>query len=123
LTRIFTGRLGFDKVGGIIGATASIKDVVDNVQAQNPAPSRFIRIILEIAATFCVLISVSVGIFNLIPFPALDGGRIVFLLVEGIRRKPMNPEKEGMIHAVGLTLLLALMVVIIFKDALTLMFK
>ena len=62
------------------------------------------------------LLSVNIGIFNLIPFPALDGGRIFFLLIEMIRRKPIPPEKEGMIHFAGLVLLMLLMVFITSSD-------
>ena len=57
---------------------------------------------------------------NLLPFPALDGGRIVFLIVEGIRRKPINPKVEGYIHAAGMVLLLLLMLVVTCKDIFTL---
>ena len=53
---------------------------------------------------------------NLLPLPALDGGRLVFLIIEAIRRKPIDREKEGMVHAAGMFLLLALMVFIMFND-------
>lgn len=62
------------------------------------------------------LLAVNIGLFNLIPFPALDGGRIFFLLIEIICRKPIPAEKEGMIHAVGLILLLLLMVFVTTSD-------
>ena len=57
---------------------------------------------------------------NLLPLPALDGGRLVFLIIEAIRRKPINREIEGRIHFAGLMLLMALMVVIMFNDILKL---
>ncbi len=63
-----------------------------------------------------MLISLNLGIMNLLPLPALDGGRLVFLIIEGIRRKPVPPEKEGLVHAIGLMLLLGLIVVVSFKD-------
>ncbi len=63
-----------------------------------------------------MLISLNLGIMNLLPLPALDGGRLVFLIIEGIRRKPVPPEKEGLVHAIGLVLLLGLIVVVSFKD-------
>ena len=62
------------------------------------------------------LLSLNVGIMNLLPIPALDGGRLVFLIVEAIRRKPVLPEKEGMVHAIGLGLLFLLIIIITFKD-------
>ncbi len=63
-----------------------------------------------------VLLSVNLGIMNLLPLPALDGGRLVFMLVEVIRGKPVPPEKEGMVHFAGLVVLMALMVFIMYND-------
>ena len=53
---------------------------------------------------------------NLLPFPALDGGRIVFLIIEAIRRKPINPKYEGYVHTVGMVLLMMLMLFVAFSD-------
>lgn len=61
-------------------------------------------------------ISVNLGFFNLLPIPALDGSRIVFLLVELVRGKPIDPEKEGFIHFVGFILLISLMLLVTYKD-------
>ncbi len=65
---------------------------------------------------FSALISVNLGIMNLLPLPALDGGRIVFLAWEAISGKPVDPEKEGMVHFLGFVLLMILFVVILVKD-------
>ncbi len=62
------------------------------------------------------LLTINLGVFNLLPFPALDGGRVFFMVVELIRRKPIPPEKEGIVHAIGMILLLALVVFISFND-------
>lgn len=62
------------------------------------------------------ILSLNIGIMNLLPLPALDGGRLIFLVLEGIRRKPIPPEKEGMVHAAGLGLLLMLILFITYKD-------
>lgn len=61
-------------------------------------------------------LSINIGLFNLLPFPALDGSRLIFLGFEGLRGKPVDPSKENFIHIVGLALLLLLMVVITFQD-------
>ena len=53
---------------------------------------------------------------NLLPIPALDGGRLVFILIEALRGRPVDPEKEGMIHMAGMAVLMVLMVVILFND-------
>ena len=62
------------------------------------------------------IISLNLGIMNLLPIPALDGCRLIFLIIEAIRGKPVPPEKEGMVHGIGLVLLLVLMVLLVFKD-------
>ncbi len=62
------------------------------------------------------IISLNLGIINLLPLPALDGGRLLFLIIEAIRRKPVPPEKEGMVHAVGMALLLGLFVLLTYRD-------
>ena len=63
-----------------------------------------------------VLLSANLGVMNLLPFPALDGGRLVFLVIEAIRRKPINRQVEGGIHFAGLMLLMALMVFVMYND-------
>ncbi|MEO8607649.1 MAG: RIP metalloprotease RseP [Chloroflexota bacterium] len=65
---------------------------------------------------FIAVISVALGFFNLLPIPALDGGRIVFVLLEIVRGRPISPEREGIVHLVGLALLLSLSVLIILND-------
>ena len=58
----------------------------------------------------------NLGVMNLIPFPALDGGRLIFLFIEAIRGKRIPPEKEGMVHFAGFALLMILMVVVMYND-------
>ncbi len=96
------GRLGLNDMSGPVGITAAIGD----------AARQSLKNVLSIAC----LITVNLGIFNLFPLPALDGGRAVFLLLEMIRRKPVPAKYEGWIHAAGFALLLFLLVLISFKD-------
>lgn len=63
-----------------------------------------------------LLLTINLGILNLLPVPALDGGRLVFLLLEVIRGKPVPPEKEGMVHFIGLVFFMILMVLVFFND-------
>ena len=63
-----------------------------------------------------VLISINLGLMNLLPIPGLDGSRLVFGIVEVIRRKPVPPEKEAMVHLVGMVFLFGLMIFFTFKD-------
>lgn len=65
---------------------------------------------------FTAILSLNLAIINLLPLPALDGGRIIFLLLEGIRRKPVNPEKEGLVHFIGFVMLMMLSLIIAYRD-------
>ncbi len=78
--------------------------------------------LIYVIAQWILLLSASLGIMNLLPIPALDGGRLVFLIIELIRGKPIDPEKEGFINTIGLLVLMALMFVILFNDVFRLLF-
>lgn len=65
---------------------------------------------------FAAFLSINLGIINLLPIPALDGSRIVFAAVEAVRRKPMEPEKEGFIHWLGFMFLMLLIVIVTYND-------
>lgn len=105
LKDLVMGKYGLNSLQGPVGIVTVI--------SESAAESGFdIEFLLDIA----MLITVNVGIFNLLPLPALDGGRLVFLIVEAIRRKAMKPETEGMIHFVGFALLMLLMLVVTFND-------
>ena len=69
---------------------------------------------------WAILLSANLGVMNLLPIPALDGGRLIFLLVEAITRKRVNPNVEGMIHFAGFVLLMVLMVFVMFNDVMRL---
>ena len=69
------------------------------------------------------LITINLGIFNLLPIPALDGGRILFIIVEFIIRKPVPPKYEGMIHAIGFLLLILLMIYVTGNDIIRIFIK
>jgi len=101
-----TGRYGVESVSGPIGVT----------EALGEAASEGAEDLVYLA----VVISMNLGIMNLLPFPALDGGRLLFQMIELIRRKPVKPEIEGVIHFAGLVLLMILFVVITFKDIMSL---
>lgn len=102
LIDLISGKYGISAVSGPVGVTATIGKV---------AKSGLLDLLPIIA-----LITVNLGIFNLLPLPALDGGRLLFLLVEMIFRRPVPKKFEGFVHAAGLILLLGIMVIITFKD-------
>lgn len=104
---LFTRRYGFEAVSGPIGITKTISDVAKSGQKLN---------LLYIV----IVISINLGIMNLLPFPALDGGHLLLYLVEAVRRKPIKREVEGIINFIGLILILALAVVIAIKDVISL---
>lgn len=99
---LFTGRADLNQVSGPVGTTTAI--------------GQSVQLGLDSLLLVVALISINLGIVNLLPFPALDGGRILFLAIEAVRRKPMNQKVEVAFNAVGLILLLGLMAVITVKD-------
>ncbi len=113
---VWMGKLVFVSLGMIIRGQASVSDIsgpVGVVDAMNSqAQTGGLAALLYLAS----FISVNIGIMNLLPIPALDGGRIFFVLIEAIRRKPIPPEKEGIVHFVGLILLLGIMVFATWND-------
>lgn len=107
---LFSGGAKLTDLAGPVGTAGAIGQAAD-IGFQKSFISGFNNILSMMA-----LITVNLGIFNLLPLPALDGGRIVFLLIEFIRRKPVNPKYEGWVHAAGLALLVGLMLVVTFND-------
>ncbi|MEG0570496.1 MAG: M50 family metallopeptidase [Oscillospiraceae bacterium] len=99
---LFTGKVGLTDLSGPVGVGKVVTQVASNGLLN----------LLKITA----FITISVGMFNLLPFPALDGGRFVFLIIEAIRRKPANAKLEGTINAIGLGLLMVLMLFVTLKD-------
>ena len=104
---LITGKYGINDLSGPVGTMDIIGDAVAGA---NTSEGMMTLIMLV------VMITVNVGIFNLLPLPALDGGRLIFLLFEGIFRRPVPAKYEGMVHFIGLLLLLLLMVVVTFSD-------
>ena len=94
-----------------------------NVEAELVGPVGLVSIIGQVSRQgimnlllLAAYISINLGIVNLLPFPALDGGRIIFVIIEMIMGKPINKEKEGYVHFIGFAILMALMVFLVFKD-------
>ena len=110
LGMLLTGKAGIDDLSGPVGMVSMIGESV-NESKDYGAKSVFLTICLWI-----VLLSANLGVMNLLPIPALDGGRILFLIVEGIRGKPFNRNVEGMINFVFFILLIALMLFIMSRD-------
>ena len=102
----------------VTGPVGIVNMVGETVQESRQISARAVVLTL---ANWVLLLSSSLGIMNLLPIPALDGGRLVFLLIELVRGKPVDPEKEGMVHMAGMAVLMALMVLVLFNDIRNLM--
>ncbi len=113
LIGLITGKYGVQALSGPVGITAA---VTETIVGSGWSAFQILNYVLYITA----VISINLGIFNLIPFPALDGGRLLFLAIEGIRRKKINPDIEGKIHFVGIAFLMLLMLFVVCKDIITL---
>lgn len=100
---------GFNNLSGPVGIVTEVNNVVTT--------SKFLW---QDVLSMMALLTINLGVFNLLPIPALDGGRLVFLIIEAIRRKPIPADKEGMVHAIGFLLLIGLIIVITFKDVIKL---
>ena len=97
-----------------LSGPVGIVSAVDGVY-QEVAPAGLSVIILNLM-NIGILITANLGVMNLLPLPALDGGRLVFLIIEAIRGKRVSSDKEGMVHFAGFALLMVLMVVVMFND-------
>lgn len=104
---LVTGRYGMEAVSGPVGVTKALGEAAESG--------------ISDLVYLAVVISMNLGVMNLLPLPALDGGRLLFQLIEVVRRKPMRPEIEGYVHFAGLVMLMILMVVVAVKDIIGLM--
>lgn len=108
LMDLVTGKVGFDQLSGPVGVGTVIGE----------AAGLGIQQLLILVA----FLTINVGIFNLLPIPALDGGRLIFIIIEAIRKKPINRKYEAYIHAAGIIILFTLMILITGKDIIRLIF-
>ncbi|MBH0319811.1 RIP metalloprotease RseP [Bacillus cereus] len=102
LVKLVTGQFSINELSGPVGIYNLTDQVVDY---------GFTRV-LSLAA----VLSINLGLFNLLPVPALDGGRLFFFLIEALRGKPIDRQKEGMVHFIGFALLMLLMLVVTWND-------
>lgn len=110
LKLLVTGQIGFDQISGPVGIVSAVNTIYREAQPEG------LQIVLLNFFNLTVLISANLGVINLLPFPALDGGRLVFLFLEAARGKRIPPEKEGIVHFAGFAFLMILMAVVLFND-------
>ncbi len=110
LAMLVRGQVGLNDMSGPVGIVSAIGETYEESRSDG---WYYVTLNMMMMA---ILLSVNLGVMNLLPIPALDGGRLLFFLIEVIRGKAVPPEKEGMVHFVGFVLLMGLMVVILFND-------
>ena len=110
LAMLIQGEASKDDVSGPVGIAQVIGEVAEEATPYGPL------VLLLNLANIAMLLSVNLGVLNLLPLPALDGGRLVFMLIEAVRGKPIPPEKEGMVHFAGFVALMVLMVFVVYND-------
>lgn len=118
LLDLVKGKYSIRDLSGPVGIVDVIGDVIED-QTDKEKGIDWHALITQMLS-LGAFITINIGLFNLLPLPALDGGRMVFLIVEAIRGKPVPPEKEGMVHFIGILVLLALMVVVTISDVIKL---
>ncbi len=110
LAMLLQGQASVKDLSGPVGIAQMIDEVAEEAAPYGP------KLVILNLCNIALLLSVNLGIVNLLPLPALDGGRLVFLFIEAVRGKPIPPDKEGMVHFAGLVALMALMVVVLYND-------
>ena len=115
LKMLFKGQVGVKEMSGPVG----VVNVIGETYTESAKISMFAVIVNMM--NIAILLSANLGVMNLLPIPALDGGRLVFLVIEAIRGKRVNPEREGMVHFIGLMALMVLMVVVLYNDVMRLL--
>ena len=102
---MITGDIGVDQMSGPVGIVKEVNTAVNS-------GSNSWLYVLNLTA----LLTINLGVFNLLPIPALDGGRLFFMLIELITRKRIPPDKEGLVHGIGFMLLIALIIFVSYND-------
>ncbi len=122
LEYLISGKLGVENLSGPVGIVSMMSDTIDEAKesAQGDTSTAIINVVLNMV-NFSILLSANLGVMNLLPIPALDGGRTVFLLFELIFRKKLPTEKEAFVNTVGFMLLVGLMVIVMFQDVMKLL--
>ncbi len=115
LKNLFTGVLGLDAVSGPVGIATVVDDVVDEVNKEEDLKTRSLLMFLNIA-NLMALIGANLGVMNLLPLPALDGGRILFTLIEMITRKKVPEKFEAWVHGLGFILFMLFALFITWSD-------
>jgi len=110
LKLLITGKSGKDSVSGPVGIAKIVGDSYEETKDYGAF------YVLVDMLYLIIIFSANLGVVNLLPFPALDGGRLVFLFIEAVRGKPVSKEKEAYVHLGGIIILMIIMVLVMFND-------
>ena len=111
VAKLIRGKVSTDQIAGPVGVVDVIGSTYDYSKEYG------LKMIFVNISSLVIMISANLGVMNLLPFPALDGGRLIFMIIEILRGgKPVPKEKEGMVHMIGFILLMALMVFVLYND-------
>jgi len=110
LGALLTGNLSRENVSGPVGVVNMVGDIIEET-----SPYGWKTVLVNML-NLMLLLTVNLGVFNLLPVPALDGGRLLFAVVEILRGKPVEPKKEAYVHLAGMVLLLVIVVIVFFND-------
>lgn len=123
LRMIITGKAKGTQIMGPVGAGDVMNEVIEEVKKESDTRKEMVINVLLNLINWCILLSVNLGVMNLLPIPALDGGRLLFLVIEAVRRKKIPPEKENLVNLIGFMLLIGLTALIFFNDIKNIIFK
>lgn len=110
LGQLISGKVSTNDISGPVGIVNTVGGVIKQTSSQG------VKIMMMSILYMAVLLSANLGVMNLLPLPALDGGRLVFIIIEAIRRKPVDRTKEGYVHFAGFVLLMLFMIFVMYHD-------
>lgn len=110
LVMLFTGQLSRDEISGPVGMVTMVGDVIEETE-----PYGISTTILSLL-NFATLVSVNLGVINLLPIPGLDGGKLLFYFIEIVRGKPVERQKEAIVQLIGFILLIIIMIFVFYND-------
>lgn len=118
LGMLFQGKLTMDDFSGPVGMTTMVNDLVEDVSESTQGEDFGTKALMMFVnlANFTLLLSANLGVLNLLPIPGLDGGQLVFLIIEAIKGKPVSSQKVGLITMIGFICLMVFMVFVLFND-------
>lgn len=118
LGMLFQGKLTVNDFSGPVGMTTMVNDLVEDVSESTQGEDFGTRALMMFVnlANFTLLLSANLGVLNLLPIPGLDGGQLLFLIIEAIKGKPVSSQKVGLITMVGFICLMVFMVFVLFND-------